>query len=144
MLVHLSENIEGVPQDLVTLEFRLRPVRRPLFDFKRIPVSEVFAKPIHRLAKYPLSFAFVYFERTDLVDEVVEHVPEVHGVQHAESEVNRELQSRLPGGCLDSIAILEQQQAEAVETRVLQREAILGLIHAEAAWTARTCREEDV
>src|SRR3979490_280010 len=103
MLVHLSENIEGVPQDLVTLEFRLRPVRRPLFDFKRIPVSEVFAKPIHRLAKYPLSFAFVYLERTNLVDEVVEHVPEVHGVQQGALVVKWKLRSRLPRGCLYSL-----------------------------------------
>src|ERR1700730_1616376 len=120
MLVHLAENIEGVPQDLITLEFRLRPVRRPFLDFKRIPISEVFAKPVDCLAEYALSLALVHFERTNLVDQVVEHIPEVHGVQHAESEVNRELKSWLARGRLDSIAVLEQQHAETVEARGLQ------------------------
>src|SRR5260370_39982900 len=125
MLVHLAENIESVPQDLVTLEVRLGPVWSPLFDFKRVPVSEVLAKSIHRLAEYAISLTLLHFERPNLVDQVVEHIPQVHGVQHAESKVDRELQSRLARGRLDSVAVLEHQHTEAIESGVLQHESIL-------------------
>ena len=40
--------------------------------------------------------------------------------------------------------MLEQQDAEAVEAGVLQGEAVLGLIHAEAAGSAGTGGKEDV
>src|SRR5258708_3073557 len=135
MLIHLAENIEGVPQDLIALEFRLGPVRSQLLDLKRVPVSEVLAKSVHRLAKYAVSLALLYFKWTNLIDQVVEHVAQMHGVEHAESEVDCELQPWLTRGRLDSVAVLEQQHAETIEAGVLQREAILRLIHAEAAWT---------
>ena len=68
----------------------------------------------------------------------------MHGVQHSETEINAELQSRLSGLGLDSVAIFEQQNSKAVKTRVLQRETIFGLIHPEAARAARTRGEENV
>src|SRR5437870_5441405 len=136
MLVHLSKNIESISQNLVALELRLGPVRSQFLDFKRVSISQVVAKRIHRLAEYAIRLAFVHFEWANLVDQVVEHVTQVHGVQHAKSEVDGELQSRLARGGLDSVAVLKQQHTETVEARVLQREAILCLIHAEAAGTA--------
>src|SRR5260370_7625044 len=144
MLVHFAEHVDSVPQNLVALELRLGPVRSPLFDLKRIPVSKILAKSIHRLAEYTIGVALLHFKWTNLVDQVVEHVAQVHGVQHAESKVDRELQSRLARGRLDSVAVLEQQHTEAIEACVLQREAILRFIHAEAAWTTRTRRKENI
>src|SRR6266567_6875401 len=144
MFVHLAEHIEGVSQNLVTLEFRLSPVRCPLFDLERIPILEILTESIHRLAEYALRLALLYFERTNLVDQVVEYVAQMHGIEHAESEVDRELQPGLARGGLDSIAVFKEQHTEAVEPRVLQCKAILGLIHAKPARTARTRREEDI
>ncbi len=51
VLVHLAEHVEGVAQNLVALEFRLRPVRSPLLDLERVAVLQVLAKPVHRLAE---------------------------------------------------------------------------------------------
>ena len=45
---------------------------------------------------------------------------------------------------LDAVVLLEQQDAESVEAGVLQREAILGFVHAEAARPAGASGEEDV
>jgi hypothetical protein len=59
-------------------------------------------------------------------------------------KINAELQSRLSGFGLDSVAILEQQNPEAVKARVLQRETIFGFIHSEAAWATRTRGEENI
>src|SRR5580700_3472480 len=141
MLVHLAEDVESVAQNLIALEFRLGPVRRALLNFKRIPVAKVVAQAIYRRAEYALGFAFIHFERANLVNQIVEYVAHVHGVQHAKSKINRELQPWLSGCRLDSIAVLEQEHAEAIETGILQRETIFRLIHAEPARTARTRRE---
>src|ERR1700722_18772809 len=93
MLVHLAEHIESVSQNLVAFEFRLGPVRSPLFDLKRVPISEILAKPLHGLAEHALRLALIDFERANLVNQVVEHVAHVHCIEHSESEVNGELQS---------------------------------------------------
>ena len=74
-------------------------------------------KLVDHLAEHAIRLALFHFERTNLVDEVVDHVAQVHGVQHAESEVDGELQSRLARRGLDAVAVLEQQYAEAVEAR---------------------------
>src|SRR5579872_3070527 len=136
MLVHLAEHVERVPENLVALEFRLCPVRRALFNFKRIPVAQVVTQAIYRLAKYALGFAFIHFEGANLINQIIEHVSQMHGVQHAKSEINRELQPWLSGGRLDSVAVFEQENAEAVETSILQSETIFRLIHAEPTWAA--------
>src|ERR1700719_56585 len=122
MLVHLAGYIESVAQNFIALELWLGPVRRELLDLKRIPIPEVIAEPIHRLAEYALSLALRHFERANLVDQVIKYVTQVHGVQHAKSKIDCELQPRLARGCLNSIAVLEQQHAEAIEAGILQRE----------------------
>jgi len=68
----------------------------------------------------------------------------VHRIEHAEPEIDGELQPRLAGRGLDSVAILEEQDAETIEAGVLEREAILGLVHAETARSAGTGGEENV
>ena len=144
MLVHLAEHVKRVPQDLVALELRLGPVRRPLLDLKRIPIPEVLREHIHRLAKHALSLALLHFERTNLVDQVVAHIAQVQGVQHAESEVNGELQAGIVGCGLDGLFCLVKHKAESLIAGVLQRQPVLRLIHAEAARTARARRKENV
>ena len=144
MLVHLAEDVERVAQNLVALEFRLGPVRRALLDFERLAVFQILAQTVHRLAEHAIGFALLHFKRANLVDKIVEDVAHVHRIEHAEAEIDRELQARLAGRGLDSVAVLEQQHAEAIEAGIFQREAILGLIHAETARAAGARGEEDV
>ena len=49
-----------------------------------------------------------------------------------------------PDAALMPSLSLEEQHAEAVEAGILQREAIFGFVHAEAARAARSGGEEDV
>ena len=144
MFVHLAEHVKGVAQNLVALELGLGPVGGALFDLERVAISQVVAKAVHRLAEHAIGFALVHFKGTNLVNQIVEHVAQVHGVQHAESEIDRELQSGLARRRLDAVAVFEQQHAEAIKTGILQREAVFRLVHAEAAGTARTGRKENV
>jgi hypothetical protein len=144
VLMHLAEYVKRVAQNLIALEFRLRPLRSPLFNLKRIPIPEVVAKPIHCLAKHAFGLALVHFKRTNLVNQIVEHIAHMHGVQHAKSEVDREFQSRLARCRLDPIAVLEQQHSEPIEPGILQCEAILRLIHAKPARSAGPRRKENV
>jgi hypothetical protein len=84
VLMHLAENVEGVAQNLVVFEPGLCPVGRALFNFERVTVFEIMAEPIHRLPEYFVGLTLIDFKRTDLVYEVIEHVTQMHGVQHAE------------------------------------------------------------
>src|SRR6202008_179744 len=84
------------------------------------------------------------FKRPNLVNQIINHIAEMHGVEHAESEINGEFHSRLARSGLDSVTLLEQQQAEAIESRIFQRKAIFRLVHAEAARPAGPRGEEDV
>src|SRR5579863_6084664 len=95
MFVHLAKHVESVPQNLVALELGLGPVWREFFNLKRVSISQVFAKSIDGLAEYALSLSLLHLEGTNLVDQVIEHVTQMHGVQHAESEIDREFQPRL-------------------------------------------------
>src|SRR5262249_1272600 len=45
---------------------------------------------------------------------------------------------------LDAVAVFEEQDSEAVKAGVLQGEAVLSFVHAEAAGAAGASREEDV
>ena len=144
MLVPLAEHVECVPQNLVALEFRLRPFRRNLFDLKRLAILQIRAKTIHRLAENPVGLALLRFKRANLINQIVHHVAHVHRVQHAEPEIDRKLQAGLARLRLDAVAVLEEQHAEPIESRIFQREAILRLIHAKAARSARSRREKHV
>src|SRR5438046_5960549 len=68
----------------------------------------------------------------------------MHRVKHAETKVDGEFESRFARGCFDAVAVFKQQHAEAVKSSILQRKPILGFVHAEAAWSARSRGEEDV
>jgi hypothetical protein len=139
-----AKNVEGVSQNLVVFEFRPSPVRCQLFNLESPAFLQVLAQSIHCFAKDAIRLAFFHLKRTDLVHEVVDHVAQVHRVQHSEAEINGELQPGLSGLGLNSVAVFEQQHAEPVETSILQREAIFRLIHAESARAAGTRCEEHV
>src|SRR5205814_10240929 len=68
----------------------------------------------------------------------------MHRVQHAETKVDGEFESRFAIGCFDAVAVFKQQHAEAVKSSILQRKPILGFVHAEAACSAPSRGEEDV
>src|SRR6516165_9795636 len=136
MLVHLAEDIEGVTENLVALELRLGPVGGALLDFKSISITQIVAESVHCFAEHTIGFALVHFKRPDLVDEVVEDVTHKQGVQHPEPEIDGELQSGLARGGLDSVTVLEQEHAEAIEAGILQRKAVLRFVHSEATGTA--------
>ena len=82
-----------------------------------------------------IRLAFLDFVRTNAVDHLVHDVAEVKGIEHAHAEVHRELQPGFAGGGLYAVILLKEQYSEAIEAGVLQSEAILRLVHAEAAWT---------
>src|SRR4029077_1503174 len=114
-------------------EFGFCPVGRALFNLERVTVFQITTESIHRFPEYFVGLALIHFEWPNLVDQIVEHIAQVHGVQHAKSKVDREFQSRLARGGLNPIAVLEEQHPEAVEASVLQSKTILGLIHPEPA-----------
>src|SRR5215470_5761769 len=107
MLVPFPKSIECVAQNLVALELGFRPVRCLLFDLKRLAILEILAQSVHRLAKDPVGLSLGYLERTNLVDEIVDHVPELQSIQHSEAEIDGKLQPRFTGLGLDSIAVFE-------------------------------------
>src|SRR6516162_9030646 len=144
MLVPFPKSIDRVAQNLVALELGFCPVRGALFDLKCLAILQVLAQSVDRLAKNPVGLSLPYLERTNLVDKIVNHVPEVQRIQHSETEIDRELQPRFSGFGLDSIAVFEQQDAEPVEARVLKGEPVFRLIHAETAGAAGTGRKEHV
>jgi hypothetical protein len=122
---------------LVLLEIRLRPHRRGIPDVPALAVAQRIRKRLRGLSNDAVSFTFVYLEWTNLIDQLVQHVAEVERIEHPHAEVHREFETGLAAGRLDAVRLLEEQHTEAVEAGILQREAILGLIHAEAAWAAR-------
>src|SRR5437868_3490140 len=109
-----------------------------LFDLKRFAIFEIGAQSVHGLAKDAIRFAFVHFKRTNLINEIVDHVTQMHGVQHSEAEVDREFQSWFSRFGFDSVAIFEQQHTEAVKASILKRETVFGFIHSKAARSTGT------
>ena len=93
--------------------------------------------------KYTIGLALVHFKWTDLVNQVVNHIAKVHGIQHAEAEIDRELETGLARRGFNSIAVFEQEHAESVEAGILQCETILSFVHSKAAGTTRAGRKEN-
>src|SRR5207302_5087625 len=98
----------------------------------------------HGFLNDSVGLALVHLERADLIDEFVDDVAEIEGVQHAHAEIDRKLKAGLTACGLDAVGLLEQQNAEAVEPSVLEGKTIFRLIHAEAAWATGAGCEEDV
>ena len=91
-----------------------------------------------------IRLAFFHFIGTDAVNHLVHDVAQIERVEHAHAEVDGELQAGFSRRRLHTIILLEEQYPEAVEARVLQRQAIFRLVHAEAARSAGAGGKEDV
>ena len=120
------------------------PRRRSLHDVPAFAVAQRIGQRLDRLPNHPVRLPLVHFEGANLVDQLIDHVPEIERIEHAHAEVDRELQSRLAAGRLDAIRLLEEQYPEALKAGVLQREAVFRLVHAKAARAAGAGGEEDV
>ncbi len=99
---------------------------------------------VHDLVEETLGLAFLDLVGADEVAELVDAVAHVEGVEDAEEEVDVEGEAGLGVGLGEAAGLLEEQDAEAVVAGVAEGEAILGLVHAEAAGTAGAGGEEDV
>ncbi len=86
----------------------------------------------------------VHLVGANRVGHFVHHVAAVQRVEDAQEEVEVHLQAGFGVGLVQAAGLLEQQHAEAVETGIAQRQAILGFVHAEAAGSAGAGGEEDV
>ncbi len=115
-----------------------------LHDVPALAVAEGIGQGLDRVTNHAVRLALVHLKGPHLVHQLVDHVAQVERVEHAHAEVDGELQSRLAAGCLDAVGLLEEQYAEAIEAGILQREAVFGLVHAEAAGSAGAGGEEDV
>ncbi len=80
----------------------------------------------------------------NLVNKILQRIADVESIQHAHTEIDRELQARFTGRRLDSFLLLEEQDAETVEACILQCEPVLCLVHPKAARPTRSCRKENV
>ncbi len=129
---------------LVGADLLRHPLRQVFVVFERLALAQHGAKRVHRLVEDAVGLALFHLIRTDAVDHLVHDVAEIERIEHAHAEVDRELQSSFARGRLHAVILLEQQHAEAVEARILQGQAIFGLVHAEAARSARAGGEEDV
>ena len=86
----------------------------------------------------------IHFERTDLIGDVVNDVTDVQGVEETQEEVEVHFQAGFRFGLVQPARLLKQQHAEAIKSRVAQRQTILGFVHSEAAGPAGAGGDEDV
>ena len=95
MLVPLTEDVEGVAQNLIALDLGLQPVGPALFYLEGLAILQIFAESLDHLVEHSIGLALVHFVGANLIDQVVDDIAEVHGVEHAETKVDRELQPGL-------------------------------------------------
>src|SRR5664279_3889884 len=129
---------------LVGTDLLRHPLRQVFVVLERLAIAQQGAQLVDGRLKDFICPALLDFVRTDTVDHLVHHVAEVEGIEHAHAKVHRELQPGFARGCLHAVVLLEQQYAETAETGVLQRQAVLRLVHSKAAWTARAGGKEDM
>src|SRR5664279_4203179 len=129
---------------LVGTDLLRHPLRQVFVVLERLAIAQQGAQLVDGRLKDFICPALLDFVRTDTVDHLVHDVAEVEGIEHAHAKVHRELQPGFARGCLHAVVLLEQQYAETAETGVLQRQAVLRLVHSKAAWTARAGGKEDM
>ncbi len=140
----LAQGAADARDFLVLFKIRLGPRWRGIHDVPALAVAQRVGQRLYGVADYLVRLTLVHLKGTDLIDQLVDHVAEVERIEHAHTEIDRELQAGLAARRFDAVSLLEEQNAESVEACILQREAILGLVHAEAARAAGACCEEDV
>ncbi len=119
-------------------------LRHAFVELPRALLAEDFVHVVHGFVEDAVGLAGVHFVGTNRVGHFVHHVAAVERVEDAEEEVEVHLQAGFGVGLVQAARLLEQQHAEPVETRVAQRQAVLGFVHAEAARAAGAGGEEDV
>ena len=144
VVVDLARRVRRRLGDPIREDPLRQPGRRALLDAEHAAIAERRPRAAPSLREDAVRLACCRFVRTDLAAHVVHHVAEIDRVERAESEVDRELEPRLARRGIDAIVLLEEQDAEAVETGVLHAQPIFRFVHAEAARSARASREEHV
>src|SRR5581483_6068710 len=146
LLAQLEQRIHGhFPLLAFVFAALLRhPRRQVLVVLEWLALAQHGAERVHRTLPDLVRLALFHFIGTDAIDHLVHDVAEIERVEHAAAEIDGELQAGFAGGRLYAIVLLEQQHAKVPKPRVLQSQAILRLIHAEAARPARPGSEEDV
>ncbi|MBI4263801.1 MAG: hypothetical protein HY657_05470 [Acidobacteria bacterium] len=140
VVVDLAERVERVAERPALAQ----PPWRALLDFVLLSITHRACEVVHHFVHHAVCLARAHLERTDLVGHVVEDVAEVERAERPHAEVHGELQARLARGGPDAVGLLKQEHPEPVEARVLHAEAVLRLVHAEAARAARSRGEEHV
>ena len=99
---------------------------------------------LHGIVKRVVGIAGVHLIGTDRVAHFIDHIAAIQGVQNAQEEVQVHLQAGLGVGLAQSAGLLKEQDAEALEPRIAQRQPVFGFVHPETAGAACAGREEYV
>ena len=112
------------------------------FQGVRLFAPHHFLEQVHALIEHPVGLPSIHFEGADLVGNIIDDVPDVHGVQDAQKEVEIHFQTGFRFGLIQAAALLEKKHTESIKPRVTQRQAILSFVHAKPAGSAGArCKE---
>ena len=103
-----------------------------------------FLQQVQAFVEHPVRLTRIHFVGPDLIRNVVDDVPDIHGVEDAQEEVQVHFQAGFRLGLIQASTLLEKQDTEAVKAGVAQSQSILSLVHPKPARTASTGSEEDV
>src|SRR5262249_52622108 len=140
----LARRVRDALGDAVREDALGEPLGRAMRYMEHPPLTDRRRQPRHHLLRDMLGFACVDLVGTDLAADVVQDIAEVERVESTEPEVYAKLQARLARRRIDPVVLLKEQDPEAAEAGVLDREPILGFIHPEAARSTRPRCEENV
>ena len=103
----MPRDVDSISQHFVALELRFEPIGRALFNLKRVTISKIVAETVDHFPKDAIRFPFIHFEGTNLINQIVDHIAKMHGVQHSQSEIDGKFQAWLAGRRFDPIAVFE-------------------------------------
>ena len=105
-----------------------------------LALPERVAHDLFGVLDHLVGLAAVYLVGADLAPQLVDHVGDHDGLEKSDAELGVELQGVFTVPRLvEAARLLEQEDPELVEAGVAERLPVLGLVHAEAAWSTR-CR----
>ncbi len=140
----LAQRVADIFEFLVPGQTARNPSRRALEDFVTLAVLQKIAESVHDFLDGLVGCARNNLVGTNLVNQVVDHIAQVDGVELAHAEVNGKFQAGIAGHRIDAMVLLEKQDAKTAEARILERHAVLGLVGAEAARPAGSRSEKNV